>query len=51
MKRKELEKEVPDQQKVEVFNINHTKFKNSLDELLSDFLEKMMGSLKNSVVT
>lgn len=49
LKRKELEK-VPDYQKVECFNINQIKFKNSADELISDFLEKMMNSLKESVI-
>jgi hypothetical protein len=48
LKRKELEK-VPDQQRVECFTISQTKFKNSADELISDFLEKMMNSLRDSV--
>jgi hypothetical protein len=37
LKRKELEK-VPDQQRVECFTISQVKFKNSADELISDFL-------------
>jgi hypothetical protein len=40
---------VADQQRVECFTINQTKFKNSADELISDFLEKMMNSLRESV--
>ena len=50
MKRKELEK-VNDYQKIESFNINHTKFKNMADEYLVDFLESMMNALKESVIT
>ena len=45
MKRKELEK-LTDYQKIESFNINHTKMKNLADEYLIDFLEQMMNSLK-----
>ena len=48
MKRKELEK-VPDYIKVDCFNISQIKFKNMADELLSDFLEKMMNCLRESV--
>lgn len=50
MKRKELEK-VPDHIKVDCFSISHIKFKNTADELLSDFLEKMMNCLRESVAT
>jgi|JI6StandDraft_1071083.scaffolds.fasta_scaffold2301295_1 hypothetical protein len=48
MKRKELEK-VPDHVKVDCFSISQIKFKNTSDELLSDFLEKMMNCLRESV--
>ena len=48
MKRKELEK-VADSVRVDCFVLNLTKFKYSADELLSDFLEKMMGSLRDSL--
>ena len=40
---------VPDYTRVDCFNISQIKFKNMADELLSDFLEKMMNCLRESV--
>ena len=40
---------MPDYIKVDYFNISQIKFKNMADELLSDFLEKMMNCLRESV--
>lgn len=41
---------MPDHLKVECFSISQIKFKNAADELLSDFLEKMMNALRDSVL-
>lgn len=40
---------MPDYVRVDCFNISQIKFKNMADELLSDFLEKMMNCLRESV--
>ncbi len=37
--------------KVDCFSISQIKFKNTADELLSDFLEKMMNCLRESVAS